>query len=355
METKLITSGPVPVFDPTGISREKLLANSGQLPVMVCGIAGVSGFNLFHWLSQRYPGKVIGQRPDRNWRMEGQGVWGSDLSAVDDVRRLIEENGIRTVIHCGGSCALKACECDPEMAQLLNVTHVGCLLDAIEGLDVRLVHLSIDLVFSGDGNGGYVETDNPDPVTVYGATMVQAESLVATRRPDACVLRISLPMGVSYNGHAGAVDWIQARFAKNRPATLYFDEVRAPTYVDCLNEVIEEVAVRNMSGIYHAGGPRCLSLFQIAQIVNRIGGYDPNLLIGCPRIDAGPMPPRAGNVTMNSDKLKTALGREPFAVWPDDEEFVPGNDREWHFRQRDADCGEDLIRSRLYRRTRASC
>ena len=49
--------------------------------------------------------------------------------------------------------------------------------------------------------------------------------------------------------------------------------------------------------------PESLSLYEIAQIVSVVGGYDPSLLHGCPRIDAGPMPPRAGNVTMDSSKL----------------------------------------------------
>ena len=137
-------------------------------------------------------------------------------------------------------------------------------------------------------------------------------------------------MGISFNGHAGAIDWIQHRFAKGRPATLYFDEVRTPTYVECLNEVIEEVAASELSGIYHCGGPRRLSLYEIAQIVNRIGGYDPKLLIGCPRIEAGPMPPRAGNVTMDSTNLELALGRKPFVPWPLNEAVVP-TDREWHY------------------------
>ena len=46
-------------------------------------------------------------------------------------------------------------------------------------------------------------------------------------------------MGVSFNGHAGAIDWIQSRFKHRRPATLYFDEVRTPTYTDCLNPLFE--------------------------------------------------------------------------------------------------------------------
>ena len=57
--------------------------------------------------------------------------------------------------------------------------------------------------------------------------------------PTACILRISLPMGISFNGHAGAIDWIQSRFRPGRPATLYFDEVRSCTYCDDLNRVFE--------------------------------------------------------------------------------------------------------------------
>ena len=290
----------------------------------------MSGYNAFHWFRGRYGSKVIGQRPRRNWNLTGENIVGHDLSEVDAVRDVIHDHQIRTVINCGGSCALKACECDPEMAQQLNVKNVECLLDAIQDTDIRLIHLSIDLVYSGTGQGGHIETDPVDPVTVYGKTMVEAEQLVLDRRPDSCILRISLPMGISFNGHAGAIDWIQHRFAKDRPATLYFDEVRTPTYVECLNEVIEEIAVSDLSGIYHCGGPRRLSLYEIAQIVNRVGGYDPDLLIGCPRIEAGPMPPRAGNVTMDSGKLERALGHQPFAPWPQCESMVPTDPR-WHY------------------------
>ena len=69
-------------------------------------------------------------------------------------------------------------------------------------------------------------------------------------------------MGVSFNGHAGAIDWIQSRFKKAKPATLYFDEIRTPTYTDCLNELCEAGAGQRFDGLYHAGGPRRLSLYQ---------------------------------------------------------------------------------------------
>ena len=137
-------------------------------------------------------------------------------------------------------------------------------------------------------------------------------------------------MGPSFNRHAGAIDWIQSRFRHGRPATLYFDEVRSCTYTDDLNRVFEHFLAGDEAGLFHCGGPRPMTLYQIAQIVNRVGGYDPQLLKGCPRIEAGPMPPRAGNVSMNSGKLIAALGGDPFQPWPVGEELLP-TDREWHF------------------------
>ena len=97
-------------------------------------------------------------------------------------------------------------------------------------------------------------------------------------------------MGVSFNGHAGAIDWIQSRFKKGRPATLYFDEVRTPAYTDCLNRLYERVLASDLRGLYHAGGPRALSLYQIAQIVNRVGGYDPEAAHGLPADRSRPDP-----------------------------------------------------------------
>ena len=281
-----------------------------QLPLLVTGVAGVAGFNAFRHFRRLYGKQVLGVRPANNWPLSGDGIIGCDVENRKAFSQLVHENQVQSILNCGGSCRLKACEFDPEMANRVNVQGVESLLLAVAQTDIHLVHLSIDLVFSGDGKGGYLETDPVDPVTVYGKTMVRAEQLIQSERPSSSILRISLPMGVSFNGHAGAIDWIQARFAKNKPATLYFDEVRTPTYVECLNEVIEEMFARRLSGLFHAGGSQKWSLFQIAQIVNRVGGYSPEFLQGCPRIDAGPMPPRAGNVTMDSTKLSKTLEAE---------------------------------------------
>lgn len=301
-----------------------------RLPLLITGVAGVAGYNALDYFQAKYPGQVVGIRQEDNWPLTRPGVEACNAEDRDTLLRLFDRYEFRSVLNCAGNCALRACELDTRLAWRTNVEGLLNILSIIADRDVRLVHMSVDLVYAGREQGGYSEGELPDPVTVYGKTMIAGEQLLVDWMPKACTLRISLPMGISFNGHAGAIDWIQSRFQKGRPATLYFDEVRTPTYTDCLNQVFESVLASDLSGLYHAGGTRRLSLYQIAQVVNRVGGYDPDLLMGCPRIEAGPMPPRAGNVTMNSDSLAGALGRDPFDPWPLDEAHVPTEER-WHY------------------------
>lgn len=316
------------------------------LPLLVTGVAGVPGYNAMAYFHAKYPGQVIGIRQADNFRLVGPGVVACNAEDREGLARLFDQYQFASVLDCAGNCNLKQCEFAPEIARRINVEGVENLLSQTVPRGVRLVHLSCDLVFSGkDGRGGYVETDPTDPVTVYGKTMAIAEDVVIAADPTACILRISLPMGVSFSGHAGAIDWIESRFEKSRPATLYYDEIRTPTYTDCLNRLYERMLCNELSGIFHAGAPRRLSLYQIAQIINRVGGYDPNCLMGTPRADAGPIPPRAGNVCMDCTKLIHALGFDPFDPWPYCDSLVPTH-HDWH---RERPAGEVRSRKQMLR------
>lgn len=330
------SGGPTPVF--TGGLR---------LPLLVTGITGVSGYNAWLYFRQLYPGQVIGIRPPKTWQLVAEDVEVVDIADGPGVAGLFRRYRFGSVLHCAGNCALKACELDPEMAHAINVDGARNIANAAKTHGSRLVFLSTDLVFSGIGDGNYTEECPVDPVTVYGKTMAQAEQLVYDIEPTAALLRISLPMGPSFNRHAGAIDWIDSRFRKDRKATLYYDEVRSATYVDDMNKVYERMLACDAHGLFHMGGPRPISLFQIAQVVNRVGGYEPTLLQGCMRIEAGPIPPRAGNVSMNSTKLHRLFGENLFRPWPQGDDVTPTHPQ-WHF-DRNEPGGMDAIRNRLYR------
>jgi dTDP-4-dehydrorhamnose reductase len=319
------------------------------LPLLITGVSGVAGYNAFFHFQRWRPGQVVGIRPTQTWRLVGPGIVALDTENESDLEQLFREHRFRSVLNSTGSCALKSCELAPEMAYRTNVTSAVHIARIAKRYDARLVHVSSDLVFSGVGSGGYVETDPVDPVTVYGKTMAESEGVVLGAAPGAAVLRMSLPMGPSFNGHAGAIDWIQSRFRAGRPATLYYDEVRTPTWCDDLSWVFSYFLGGRDSGLYHLGGPSALTLNQIGQIVNKASGADPALLRGCLRHEAGPIPPRAGNVTMNSRKLIELLGGNPFQPWPLGDDLTP-TDREWHHRRPPGWLGsEAYMKQRLYR------
>ena len=342
--------------------RELHSRKSVPLPLLITGLPGVPGFNAWHYFREKYPGQVIGIRQADNEKIQGPDVVPCNAEDGAGLARLFERYRFRAVLDCAGNCALKQCEVAPEIAWRINVEGLRNLLSQTVPRGLRLVHLSCDLVFSGEKKGdrhllprptfgrcppagccaqkvpdtfffgetgGYVEDDPTDPVTVYGKTMVAGEELLLAADPAAAILRISLPMGVSANGHAGAIDWIASRFKKNRPATMYIDEVRTPTYTDCMNLLYETMLGNGLNGIFHAGGPRRMTLYQIAQVINRVGGYNPDCLHGVPRAEAAPIPPRAGNVSMNSDKLINALGYDPFDAWPYCDSLMPDHEQ-WH-------------------------
>lgn len=321
------------------------------LPLLITGVAGVAGYNAFHYFRHLYGDQVIGTRRSDNWPLAGEGIVPCDVDDHDGMLRLFDEQGIRSVLNCEGTCKLKSCELDPAMAERVNVGGVRNLMEAARRHQARLVHLSIDLVFSGTRGGLHTEEEPVDPVTIYGKTMAAAEQILLEQMPQACILRISLPMGVSFNGHAGAIDWIQSRFKKQKPATLYYDEVRTPTYTDCMNPVFAAALGSDWRGLYHAGGPRRLSLFEIAQVVNRVGGYDAHHLMGCLRHQAGPIPPRAGDVSLDSSKLIAAMGASPFDPWPCEAAWVP-NHREWHLDRSGPAGSPELLSQILYRNPR---
>ena len=322
-----------------------------RLPLLITGVAGVAGYNALAFFSAQYPGQVLGIRQEDNWPLSGPNIVACNAEDPWALRRLFDQYQFGSVLNCAGNCALRACELDSRLAWRTNVEGLINLAVLVAERNVRLVHTSIDLVYGGRPGGGYCERETPSPVTVYGKTMVAAEQLVADWIPEACVLRISLPMGISFNGHAGAIDWIQSRFAKQRPATLYFDEVRTPAYTDCLNLAYWRILASDLSGLYHAGGPRRLSLFQIAQIVNRVGGYDPDLLNGCPRVEAGPIPPRAGNVTLDCSRLAAEVGDGLLDPWPIDESLVPDGPQ-WHYQRQGQPGSPSWLAQVLYQNPR---
>ena len=301
-------------------------------PLVVTGATGVAGYGALAYFQSRFPGRAYATVQESDADFPAPDLIYTNLRDYDEVARLFDERGIRSILDCAGNCALKACQLDPRIARELNVDMASNLARYARSRGVRLVHLSVDMVYSGRPRGAYREEEAPCPANAYGETMAAGEAATLDLDPYAAVLRISMPMGVSFNGHAGAIDWIASRFRPHRPATLYYDEVRTPTYVDEMARVFREFLSNDFSGVLNCGGARQVSLYQMGQIVNRAGGFDGDLLFGLRIEESCPVPPRVRNCALDSTKLSEYLGYEPFTPWPGLPELVPDS-RVWHKRR----------------------
>ena len=293
------------------------------LPLLITGGTGVAGYAALAYFQTRFPGRVYAAVQETDVDFPAPDLLFLDLRDYAALERLFDEKKIAAILDCAGNCALKACQLEPKIAWDLNVEIVRNLATYSRSRGIRLVHLSVDMVYGGRPGGGYVESEPTCPVNVYGQTMAAGEESVAELDPYAATLRISMPMGISFNGHAGAVDWISSRFRGNRRASLFYDEIRTPTYVDEMARVYRAFLGNDFAGLLNCGGPRQVSLYQMARSINWTGGFDSELLFGMLAEEYCPVPPRVRNCGLDSSALARFLGYEPFSPWPADLEHYP--------------------------------
>jgi dTDP-4-dehydrorhamnose reductase len=214
------------------------------------------------------------------------------------------------IIHSAGVCDLDVCEERPQWAESLNTGGAKVITDVF-GDRSHILFVSSDLVFSGDNPpvNGYNENDTPDPVSVVGKTMEWAE-IEINRSQRNCIVRLGLPIGDSIGGDKGAIDFIANRLKRGLPLTLFHDEFRSCISCTDIAQVVDEISERETEGVYHAGGPLPVSLHQIGLWVVEKRGYDGSLLKGISRFDELMGPPRIGNVSLNSSKIKNLINFE---------------------------------------------
>lgn len=303
-----------------------------HLPILILGISGVPGFSLFRYFKKLFPGSVYGVRAVKTLSVQGEGVLAIDAEDTHSLSEAFEKYKFGTVIDAGGNCALKACELNAERSRLLNCLQGVDATRLARRFDSELIRLSTDMVFESDLNRAYLETDKKGPIHNFGKHMSEAEDLIREIFPEVVILRVPLPMDYAPGGEAGAIDWISHRFRPGRPATLYWDEYRNPIYGNDLCRVVDFILRFPIpAGIYHCGGARLVTLYQIAQIVNAVGLFRPELVHGCDRIEAGPIPPRVGRLEIDSSKLTALLPPNMIRPWPLDHRLVPDS-RDWHLK-----------------------
>ena len=240
------------------------------LPLLITGVAGVAGYNAFHYFRQRYPGQVVAIRQEDNWPLTGDGIIPCNAEDHGRLRALFDEYQFRSVLNCAGNCALRACELDSRLAWRTNVEGLINLLSIIVERDVRLVHLSIDLVFSGDRPHFLTPRStlrtprlhaNPTPPTPSPSTAKRwsppsSSSPTGCRQPACCASRCRWA-SASTATPARSTGSNRASRKAGRPRSTSTKSARPRTPI--ASTASTSACWRATSaGLYHAGGPRAL-------------------------------------------------------------------------------------------------
>lgn len=192
-----------------------------------------------------------------------QGLTRADLELTDraNIERTWQSIKPTAVIHCAALSRTKDCEQHPEQARRINVEVTAHLAQLSR--DIPFIFLSSGEVFDGK-TGWYGETDEPNPINVYGQTKLEAEQAVL-QNPEHTVVRIVLTAGTSETGDRSFVEEMCRTAKAGKDVTLYADEFRCPLPAGVIARAVWELVDRKQPGLYHLGGSERLSRWEIGE------------------------------------------------------------------------------------------
>jgi dTDP-4-dehydrorhamnose reductase len=262
------------------------------LRAIITGAAGLIGQYLVKTASRWAPG----------WDVLGLSRAELDLTERSNLETRIHALKPNLLIHCAALSRTKDCEQDPEQARRINVEATAHLARLSQ--DIPFIFLSSGEVFNGR-TGWYGETDEPNPINVYGQTKLEAEQAVL-QNPGHTVVRIVLTAGMSESGDRSFVEDMCRAAKAGKDVTLYADEFRCPLPAGVIARAVWELVDRRQTGLYHLGGSERLSRWEIGEILlpwyQELTG---RLMKGSARHHVGS--PRPSDLSLRCDKIQSLL------------------------------------------------
>ncbi len=271
--------------------------------LLVTGASGLLGINLALRESERR--EVIGIINSHSLSGVPFLTKPFNLSAPGAVDRMLDEVRPAAVIHCAAMADIDACEKQPEKAALINTRVPGILAAACAVRKIRLVHLSTDAVFDGL-RGNYLETDTPNPLSVYARTKLYGETAVLDAFPKAVVARVNF-YGWSLTGKRSLAEFFYNNLSEGKPVNGFTDVQFCPLFVNHLADLLLQLLDSGHSGLFHVVSPVSLSKYEFGCRIAEAFGLDDKLIKPVSVMDGGLAARRSPNLTLNTDKLKEAL------------------------------------------------
>ncbi len=175
-----------------------------------------------------------------------------DLGSVQSIDGALAELDFDRLFLTGALTGVDYCETHVKEAFAVNSAGPGRIAEISADKGAHVTYVSTDLVFGGLKSDPYVESDKPDPISVYGASKLEGEAEVLSHSQDNLVTRVSWVYGP---GRPAFPEWIIGKACSEANLTLPGDKVCCPTYtLDLIEWMVALVFDRPggpASGIVH--------------------------------------------------------------------------------------------------------
>jgi dTDP-4-dehydrorhamnose reductase len=185
-----------------------------------------------------------------------------DLDITDEaaVKAYILDAKPDLVINAAAYTNVDGCEDEPETAFAVNGDAPGYIAAACREVGAVLVHYSTDYVFDGSKTE-YVESDETNPINVYGASKLRGEQKIAENMDDYRIIRTSWLFG---RHGKNFVETIRHLSQTNETVRVVTDQVGKPTYTADLARKTAEIA-ECPPGVYHVTNDGVCSWYEFAR------------------------------------------------------------------------------------------
>lgn len=229
-----------------------------------------------------------------------------DLAAPGNATALIDEVKPDVLFHCAALAIVDTCENQPDAARRINAEVPGELAEACRKTGTRMMQISTDAVFDGV-KGNYTEEDEPNPLSVYAQTKWDGEKAVLTANPSALVARVNF-FGWSLSGQRSLAENFVTNLSEGRTMNGFTDVYFCTLYVRQLCRLLVEMIDNRLEGLYHTVSNQNLSKYDFGVAIARRFGLDPDLIKPIPVSQSGLKAARSPLLTLNVEKLTSALG-----------------------------------------------
>jgi dTDP-4-dehydrorhamnose reductase len=228
-----------------------------------------------------------------------------DVRDASRCARAVEEGEADVIIHCAAYTDVDGAEGDERQAMEVNRDGARNMADAARAQRSLMIYLSTDYVFDGRASRPYEETDQPNPLGVYGRSKLAGEEAVRGVRGRHLIVRTSWLYG---GGGSNFVDTIRNLARERSELRLVADQRSRPTWSRSLARTLLDLAASGVTGTIHGCDSGTASWYELAQAIKAMKGLSVQL-VPIPAAEWKAAAPRPLYSVLNLEKAEGVLNR----------------------------------------------